>query len=108
MRKPGYRREDVGVGHAHIGVGSFHRCHQAIYTEDLLEEDEAVGGVTISERIAKLRQELEAVSIILLDDTGQAMAQAGNIPDEVNNLAMLSSLMNVTGSTMKISQLLGG
>jgi fructuronate reductase len=37
VRRPAYDRSKLKVGMAHIGVGAFHRCHQAEYTEDLLE-----------------------------------------------------------------------
>jgi fructuronate reductase len=37
VRKPAYDRAALQPGIAHIGVGAFHRCHQAEYTEDLLE-----------------------------------------------------------------------
>ena len=37
VRRPGYDRSRLAVGIAHIGVGAFHRCHQAEFTEDMLE-----------------------------------------------------------------------
>lgn len=37
MRRPAYDRSKLKPGMVHIGVGAFHRCHQAEYTEDLLE-----------------------------------------------------------------------
>ena len=37
VRRPAYDRSKLKPGMAHIGVGAFHRCHQAEYTEDLLE-----------------------------------------------------------------------
>ncbi|NUS22000.1 MAG: mannitol dehydrogenase family protein [Mesorhizobium sp.] len=39
VRKPAYDRAALKPGIAHIGVGAFHRCHQAEYTDDLLEKD---------------------------------------------------------------------
>ena len=36
VRKPAYDRTALKPGMAHIGVGAFHRCHQAEYTDDLL------------------------------------------------------------------------
>jgi len=38
VRRPGYDRKALAVGMAHVGVGAFHRCHQADYTDDLLNE----------------------------------------------------------------------
>jgi fructuronate reductase len=37
VRRPRYDRARLKVGMAHIGVGAFHRCHQAEFTDDLLE-----------------------------------------------------------------------
>ncbi|AZO61201.1 MAG: mannitol dehydrogenase family protein [Mesorhizobium sp.] len=39
VRKPAYARSALQPGIAHIGVGAFHRCHQAEYTDDLLADD---------------------------------------------------------------------
>ncbi|UVK41481.1 mannitol dehydrogenase family protein [Mesorhizobium sp. AR10] len=36
VQKPFYDRGALAPGMAHIGVGAFHRCHQAEYTDDLL------------------------------------------------------------------------
>lgn len=50
VRLPGYDRGKTRIGFAHIGVGAFHRCHQAEYTEDALEagaDDRAEIGVNL-------------------------------------------------------------
>ncbi|WP_095203634.1 mannitol dehydrogenase family protein [Mesorhizobium carmichaelinearum] len=36
VQTPGYDRKTLAPGMAHLGVGAFHRCHQAEYTDDLL------------------------------------------------------------------------
>lgn len=33
---PAYDRESCGVGIVHFGMGAFHRCHMAVYTDDAL------------------------------------------------------------------------
>ncbi len=38
---PSYRRDDVSVGIVHFGVGGFHRAHQAMYVDRLLEQGKA-------------------------------------------------------------------
>jgi fructuronate reductase len=35
-RKPVYDRSDITPGILHIGIGGFHRAHQAVYTDDIL------------------------------------------------------------------------
>jgi fructuronate reductase len=37
VRQPRYDRESLQIGMAHIGVGAFHRCHQAEFIDDMLE-----------------------------------------------------------------------
>jgi fructuronate reductase len=36
VQTPSYDRTALAPGMAHLGVGAFHRCHQAEYTDDLL------------------------------------------------------------------------
>jgi fructuronate reductase len=37
VRRPQYHHESLKIGMAHIGVGAFHRCHQAEFIDDMLE-----------------------------------------------------------------------
>jgi mannitol 2-dehydrogenase len=41
VAQPNYRREDLRIGIVHIGVGNFHRAHQAMYLDRLLNQGEA-------------------------------------------------------------------
>jgi fructuronate reductase len=45
VRKPDYDRSKISAGILHIGIGGFHRAHQAIYTEDLLAAGEQQWGI---------------------------------------------------------------
>ena len=45
VRRPAYERDRLAVGMAHIGVGAFHRCHQAEFTDDMLEAEFGPWGV---------------------------------------------------------------
>ncbi|MDQ2634608.1 MAG: mannitol dehydrogenase family protein [Pseudomonadota bacterium] len=50
IHRPGYDRATTRIGFAHIGVGAFHRCHQAEYTDDALEagaDDRAEIGINL-------------------------------------------------------------
>jgi mannitol 2-dehydrogenase len=35
IRRPNYRRAELQAGILHIGIGNFHRAHQAVYLDDL-------------------------------------------------------------------------
>jgi mannitol 2-dehydrogenase len=39
--KPSYDRSEIGIGIVHFGVGGFHRAHQAMYVDRLLEMGQA-------------------------------------------------------------------
>ena len=39
VARPAYPRERLGAGIMHLGVGAFHRCHQAEWTDDALAAD---------------------------------------------------------------------
>jgi mannitol 2-dehydrogenase len=43
IAKPSYDRSEIGVGIVHFGVGGFHRAHQAMYVDRLLEKGLARG-----------------------------------------------------------------
>ncbi|MFD1342434.1 mannitol dehydrogenase family protein [Litorisediminicola beolgyonensis] len=59
VARPAYRREDHGAGIVHIGLGAFHKAHQAVYTDDALA---ASGGdwriIGVSLRSAEPSEEL--------------------------------------------------
>jgi fructuronate reductase len=44
VRLPGYNPADHGVGIVHLGLGAFHRAHQAVYTDDVLAAHDHPGG----------------------------------------------------------------
>ncbi len=41
IAKPSYDRSEISVGIVHFGVGGFHRAHQAMYLDRLLEKGQA-------------------------------------------------------------------
>jgi fructuronate reductase len=46
VRRPSYDRGAVSSGIVHIGLGAFHRAHQAVYTDDCLARGEREWGIT--------------------------------------------------------------
>lgn len=59
VERPRYRREDCGAGIVHLGIGAFHRAHQALYVDNVLG---TFGGdwriVGVSLRSAAVRDQL--------------------------------------------------
>lgn len=44
-QRPRYDRRDLQTGIVHLGVGAFHRAHQAVYTEDCLDAGDRSWGI---------------------------------------------------------------
>ncbi|MET7682057.1 mannitol dehydrogenase family protein [Streptomyces sp. NPDC005423] len=61
---PDYRARPLGVGIVHVGVGGFHRSHQAVYTHELmrrgLADDWAILGVGTRPDDVRMHQVLTA------------------------------------------------
>ena len=60
---PNYRRSDLSAGIVHIGVGNFHRAHQAVYLDDLFnagrDRDWAVIGAGVRDPDVAVREKLK-------------------------------------------------
>jgi mannitol 2-dehydrogenase len=64
ISKPNYDRAEIGVGIVHFGVGGFHRAHQAMYVDRLLEagtaRDWGICGVGVMPSDRKMADVLDA------------------------------------------------
>jgi fructuronate reductase len=58
VRVPGYDVGGVRVGIVHLGIGAFHRAHQAVYTDDALAFDGGWGICGYTQRSAAVRDQL--------------------------------------------------
>jgi fructuronate reductase len=53
VSQPGYARTEQARGIVHLGIGAFHRAHQAVYTDDAMaagDRDWAITGVSLRSR----------------------------------------------------------
>jgi len=68
VRAPRHRRRDLAPGIVHIGVGNFHRAHQAVYLDDLfdrgLDRDFGIVGTGVRETDAEMRRDLVAQDLL--------------------------------------------
>ena len=59
---PKYKRSDLRAGIVHIGVGNFHRAHQAVYLDDLFnagrDHDWAIVGAGVRDADVAIREKL--------------------------------------------------
>lgn len=60
IKQPGYDRQDLKTGIVHLGIGAFHRAHQAWYTEQCLnlQKDMSWGILGVSLRSATVQNQL--------------------------------------------------
>ena len=58
IQRPGYDRSAITTGIVHLGLGAFHRAHQAAYTDTLLADDPRWGILGVSLRSADTRDAL--------------------------------------------------
>jgi CheY-like chemotaxis protein len=57
--------------------------------------------------LAGLRKDLAASAVLILNDSGQILARAGDLPDKINEQAIISALLSIHHAGQKMSPLLG-
>lgn len=72
-----------------------------------IDNDETEVQRSIPDLLAGLRQDLAAIAVLLLNDSGRILARAGDLPDRENDVALVSSLLSIYNSGQMVSQLLG-
>lgn len=75
VRTPAYDVAGVRVGIVHLGVGAFHRAHQAVYTDAVLAADPSWGISGFTQRSATVRDQLapqDGLYTVLERGTGAA------------------------------------
>lgn len=88
---PAYDRSSLSAGIVHIGVGNFHRAHQAIYLDDLfnrgIDHDWAIIGGSVRPGDAEMRRRLQAqdclTTVVELDPAGDTARVCGAMIDYV-------------------------
>lgn len=58
VQKPNYSRQNVSTGIVHLGIGAFHRAHQAVYVDDVLAQQPDWGILGVSLRRPDTRDAL--------------------------------------------------
>jgi mannitol 2-dehydrogenase len=91
VARPGYDRAGISHGIVHVGLGNFHRAHQACYLDDLfakgLDHDWALTGAGVRPADAQMREALLAQdclsTVIELDPSGPKARVTGGMIDFV-------------------------
>lgn len=82
VRRPAYDRAAARVGIVHLGVGAFHRAHQALYTEDAMARGGAEWGIAgVSLRSPDTRDALapqdNLYTVAIRDASGETLRVVG-------------------------------
>jgi fructuronate reductase len=78
VRLPGYDRRQVTPGIIHLGIGNFHRAHQAVYVDDGLANDPSWGIIGVSLRRPDMRDALvpqDGLYTLAVKDAGGTSAR---------------------------------
>ncbi|OWJ80284.1 mannitol dehydrogenase family protein [Haematobacter genomosp. 1] len=101
---PAYDRSRLTPGIVHIGLGNFHRAHQAVYLDDLFargnDHDWAIIGAGVRAPDAAMRAALKAQdclsTVIELDPSGKRARRVGSmidyIPVEPDNATLIATM----------------
>jgi mannitol 2-dehydrogenase len=104
VRVPSYARSDLSPGIVHIGLGNFHRAHQAWYLHRLMDagkaHDWAIIGAGVRPGDAAARDKILAqdclTTLIELHPAGKSAEVTGSminfIPVEENNAALIDAM----------------
>ncbi|WP_414473586.1 mannitol dehydrogenase family protein [Microvirga sp. M2] len=83
VMRPRYDRRAVTTGIVHLGVGAFHRAHQAVYVDDVLAQDPHWGIVAASLRSPDTSDALEPqnglYTLSIRSGEGEALRVIGSI-----------------------------
>ena len=106
VQLPGYDRSLLKPGIVHIGLGNFHRAHQAVYMDDLFAlgegHDWAIIGAGVRAPDARMREALKAQdclsTVIELDPAGKSCRRIGAMVDflavEADNASLIDAMAN--------------
>ena len=104
IARPAYDRSALTPGIVHIGLGNFHRAHQAVYLDDLFNlgegHDWALIGAGVRPTDARMRDLLAAqdnlTTVIELDPAGNRARVTGAmidfVPVEPDNAALIARM----------------
>jgi len=86
INRPKYNPSSFGIGIVHLGVGSFHKAHQAYYTDKVLEKfggDWRIIGVSLRSKKAQneLRPQNGLYTLLIKGQMGTTSRLIGSISD---------------------------
>ena len=120
IRRPTYDRSRLSPGILHVGVGNFHRAHQAWYLHRLMEKgrdrDFAILGAGVRPYDATMRERLAGqdylTTLIELDPSGRSAevvgAMIGYVPVEEGNAPLIQAIADPSIRIVSLTVTEGG
>ncbi len=120
IRKPSYTRADLSPGIVHIGLGNFHRAHQAWYLHRLMDQglarDWAIVGAGVRSADAVQRDRLLKqdflTTLIELDPAGKSAevtsSMIGFVPVAGDNAPLIAQMANPSSRIVSLTVTEGG
>jgi len=102
--KPNYDRSDLSPGIVHIGLGNFHRAHQAWYLHQLMQDKQALDWAVLgagvrcedANRRTKMLKQDCLTTLIELAPSGKSVEVVGSMIDYIpvlnNNAALITNM----------------
>ncbi|MBR9762595.1 MAG: mannitol dehydrogenase family protein [Rhodobacteraceae bacterium] len=120
VARPGYDRAALSHGIVHVGLGNFHRAHQAVYLDDLFAlgegHDWALTGAGVRAPDARMREALKAQdclsTVVELDPEGARARVIGAmidfLPVEEGNGALIAKMADPATRIVSLTVTEGG
>ena len=118
--RPAYDRQALNAGMVHIGLGNFHRAHQAWYLHQLMQrglaQDWAIIGAGVRRYDVAMREKLKAqdclTTLVELDPKGTKIEVIGSmidyLPIEADNSALISKMADPSIRIVSLTVTEGG
>ena len=101
IARPAYDRSAVTPGILHLGIGAFHRAHQAVYTDEILSADPTWGIVGASLRSEETRNALRPqhylYTLATRSGEGERLRVIGSVKDVIVAEKERPGLLAATG-----------
>ncbi len=118
--KPNYDRSDLSPGIVHIGLGNFHRAHQAWYLHQLMQDKQALDWAVLgagvrcedANRRTKMLKQDCLTTLIELAPSGKSVEVVGSMIDYIpvlnNNAALITNMAQKTIRIVSLTVTEGG
>lgn len=120
VRQPAYQRTELTPGILHIGIGNFHRAHQAVYLDDLfnagLDHDWALIGAGVRAEDTAMRTDLAGqdwlCTVVELEPGANRARVTGAmidfVPIQPDNKALVEAMADATSRIVSLTVTEGG